>query len=222
MGHSIGSHTYDHVYLLAKTPEEVQFKFKRAPWLTDGKKVSDIIRENLRLANAAIKSRLGITPSGFRAPGGFATGLTGREDVQKMLLELGFTWASVKYPAHPNTKPGTEPTQEIFDGIVKAQSAAQPFVYPTGLIEIPMAPISDIGAFRNGGWNLEQFLKSTRLNLNWAIENGAVFDLLSHPAVLSARDPEFRTIEMICETVKNAGDRAEIVNLDAIKNRVKS
>ena len=37
---------------------------------------------------------------------------------------------------------------------------AQPFVYPDGLVEVPMSPISDIGAFRNGRWRLEWFLKA--------------------------------------------------------------
>src|SRR6187551_1550009 len=32
-GHPIGNHTYDHVYLLAQKPEEVQYRFSRAPWL---------------------------------------------------------------------------------------------------------------------------------------------------------------------------------------------
>ncbi len=221
MGHSIGNHTYDHVYLLAQKPEEIQFKFKRAPWLIEGRKVSEVIRENIRLTNVALKSRLGIDAAGFRTPGGFADGLRGREDLQRMLLDLGFKWVSGKYPAHPNSEPpGTPPTEKIIEGIVKAQAAAQPFVYPTGLIEIPMAPISDIGAFRNGRWQLEDFLKATERSLNWTIEHGAVFDFLSHPAVLSAKDPEFRTIDLICRLVKQAGDRAEIVSLDTIAERV--
>jgi len=59
-----------------------------------------------------------------------------------------------------------------------------------------MSPISDIiGAFRNGRWKLEHFPeKATHLSVEWAIENRAVFDFLSHPAVLSAMDPEFRAI----------------------------
>src|SRR5258706_13571042 len=32
-GHPIGNHTYDHVNLLSKKLEDVQFRFKRAPWL---------------------------------------------------------------------------------------------------------------------------------------------------------------------------------------------
>jgi hypothetical protein len=219
MGHSVGNHTYDHVYLLASNPEEIQYRFARAPWLIEGKPIAEVIRENIRLATAAIKSRLGIPPAGFRAPGGFADGIINRPDVQKILLQSGFTWVSTKYPAHPNSQPGTEPTSAIFDGIVSAQAAAQPFIYPNGIIEIPMSPISDIGAFRNGRWNLEQFLKSTRLNVEWTIQRGAVFDFLSHPAVLSAMDPEFRVIDSICELVEKAGKAAKIVNLDAIAAR---
>src|SRR3954451_13999118 len=38
-GHPVGNHTYDHVYLLAKTPAEIQYKFARAPWLIEGRSV---------------------------------------------------------------------------------------------------------------------------------------------------------------------------------------
>jgi len=215
-GHSIGNHTYDHVYLLATKPEEIQYRFQRAPWLIAGKSCAEVIRDNINLATAAMKSRLGISPAGFRAPGGFADGLTHRSDIQKLLLDAGFSWVSTKYPAHPNSEPGSEPGPAVFDGIAKAQAAAQPFTYPTGLVEIPMSPISDIGAFRNGRWTLDQFLKSTRLSLKWAIEQGAVFDFLSHPAVLYAMDPTFRVIELICDVVQRSAGRAEFTTLDQI------
>lgn len=216
-GHAVGNHTYDHVYIRAANMDEVQYRFKRAPWLVAGNTPAEVIRENIRLANAAMKSRLGIAPAGFRAPGGFADGLIPRADVQRMLLDCGFKWVSTLYPAHPNSAPpGTPPTADLFAGIVKAMEPAQPFVYPSGLLEIPMAPLSDIVAFRNGRWKLEDFLNGIRLNMEWAIAHGAVYDFLSHPAVLSAMDPEFRAIELICDLVKQAGDRAEIVNLDMI------
>jgi len=54
------------------------------------------------------------------------------------------------------------------------------------------------------------------MGIEWAIENRAVFDFLAHPACLSAMDPEFRTIELICDLVNKAGDRAALVNLEAI------
>jgi peptidoglycan/xylan/chitin deacetylase (PgdA/CDA1 family) len=218
-GHSIGNHTYDHVYILATQPEDIQYRFKRAPWLIEGKTPAQVIRENIQLCTEAMRARLGFNPAGFRAPGGFADGLNGRTDVQQMLLDLGFKWASSKYPAHPYGNPGDAATREVLDGIVNAQAAAQPFVYPTGLIDVPMSPISDIGAFRNARWKLADFLRAIRLGVEWAIEHRAVFDLLSHPSVLYPNDPEFRVVELVCDLVKQAGDRAAIVDLDTIAKR---
>ena len=109
----------------------------------------------------------------------------------------------------------------MYEAIVKAQTAAQPFIYPTGLIEVPQSPISDIGAFRNGRWKLEDFLTATRLSVEWAIRERAVFAFLSHPSVLYVKDPEFRSIELICDLVKQAGDRAEITDMGTIGLRAK-
>src|SRR5207248_902970 len=61
-GHPVGNHTYDHVNVLATRPQDVQFRFQRAPWLIEGKAPADVIRENIRLTNAAMKARLGIAP----------------------------------------------------------------------------------------------------------------------------------------------------------------
>jgi len=220
-GHSIGNHTYDHVNVLANAPEEIQFRFRRAPWLIAGKTPAEVIRENIRLTSTALKERIGVSAAGFRTPGGFAEGLGGRADVQQMLLDLGFTWVSSKYPIHPNSEPGTEPAEAVFEGIVRAQQAAQPFVYPSGLIEIPMSPISDVGAFRNGRWKLEHFLKAIRLSVERVIKQRTVFDFLAHPAVLYPVDPEFKSLDLICDLVKKAGDRAAMVNLETIARRTK-
>ena len=215
-GHPVGNHTYDHVNVLATRMADVQFRFSRAPWLVEGREPADVIRENVRLATAAMRSRLELTPAGFRSPGGFADGLAGREDVQAMLRELGFGWVSTKYPAHPVGEPARKPTAAAYDGIVAAQGAAQPFTYPGGLIEVPMSPISDIGAFRNGRWELAWFLEAVRLGVEWAIERAAAFDFLGHPACLCVTDPTFRTIDLICDLVTRAGDRAALVTLDAL------
>ena len=215
-GHPIGNHTYDHVYVLASKPGEIQYRFQRAPWLIEGKEPAEVIRENIRLCQLALKQRLGIDAAGFRTPGGFADGLAGREDVQKMLLDLGYTWVSSKYPAHANSEMGKEPSQQVYDSIVAAQAAAQPFVYPSGLIEVPMSPISDIGAFRGGRWKLEWFLKAIRLAVEWTIEHRACFDFLSHPSCLYAMDPKFAAIDLICELVRKAKGQAELVDVAAL------
>ena len=205
--------------MLANKADDLQFRFKRAPGFIAGKTPREAIAENIRLTNAALKSRLGVEAVGFRTPGGFANGLGDRPDVQRLLLDLGFSWVSSKYPTHPVGPPLQEPTQEIIDAIVKVQQQAQPYVYPTGLVEVPMSPISDIGAFRNGRWKLDWFLKAIRCAVEWAIERRAVFDFLGHPSCLYVTDPEFRTIELICDLVKKAGPRATLVDLQALAKR---
>jgi peptidoglycan/xylan/chitin deacetylase (PgdA/CDA1 family) len=231
-GHSVGNHTYDHVNVKAQTLSEVQFRFQRAPWLVAGRKPGEVIAENIRLTNLALKERLGIEAAGFRTPGGFNNGLADRPDVQQTLLELGFKWVSSKYPAHelgarsaaaPGSAPpaAITPTEEVFASIVAAQAAAQPFVYPSGLVEVPMSPASDVTAFRSGHWPLESFLESTRRGLSWCLERGAVYDFLAHPSCLGVVDPEFKTFDLICDQVAQAKHPARIVGLDAIAGRVR-
>lgn len=220
-GHPIGNHTYDHVYVLAKKPEDVQFRFKRSPWLIAGKTAEEAIRENIVMTTRAMRERVGVAPAGFRTPGGFDSGLNGREDVQRMLLDLGFPWVSCKAPKVELGPAGDAPTPDVLAGIVAGQAAAQPLVYPTGLIDIPMAPISDVAAFRNARWKLDHFLAAIRAGVEWAIERRAVYDFLSHPSILCYMDPEFKAIDLICDLVKRAGRRAALVDLDTIALRTK-
>jgi hypothetical protein len=100
------------------------------------------------------------------------------------------------------------------DAIVAAQQEAQPSVYPSGLVEVPMSPISDIGAFRNGRWEREWFLEATQASLEWCIERGGCFDFLAHPSCLYVVDPDFRAVDLICRMVKSAGLRAKLATLD--------
>ena len=220
LGHPVGNHTYDHVNVWATKPEQTQFRFQRSPWLVRGKTTQDVIRENIRMTTLAMKQRVGIDANGFRTPGGSRAALVGREDIQRLLLDEGFTWVSSKYPPHKSSEPGKEPTQDVFESIVNAQRQAQPFVYPTGLIEIPMSPISDVGAFRTSRWKLDHFLKSVRQCVEWAIDNGAAFDFLCHPSIMYVEDPNFNTVKLICDLVKQAGDKAEIVALSTIAKHV--
>ncbi|HQU43670.1 MAG: chitin deacetylase [Planctomycetia bacterium 21-64-5] len=218
--HAVGNHTYDHVYVLAARPEETQFRFRRAPWLIRGKSVAEVIEENIRLTTIALRERAGIAEAGFRTPGGFAQGLSGREDVQQLLLRLGYTWVSSKYPSHLAAREGESPPAAVFDSIVAAQREAQPFVYPSGLIELPMSPISDVNAFRSNRWKLADFLKAIRLGVTWAIDNRQVFDFLAHPSCLVVEDPKFEAIRLICDLVHAAGNRAELTDLIAIAGAV--
>ena len=220
-GHPVGNHTYDHVNVTARRSEDIQFRFSRSPWLIEGRTPAEVIRENIRLTNVALKTRIGIDPAGFRTPGGFATGLADRTDVQQMLLDLGFGWVSSLYPPHALGQPMPTPGREALEAIVAAQAKAQPFVYPSGLVEVPMSPISDVGAFRNGRWNLDAFIEALRLGVGWAIDHGAAFDFLGHPSCLYVVDPKFRAIETICELVAQAGPRHELVDLNALAARAR-
>lgn len=218
-GHPIGNHTYDHVNVKAKELDQVQFRFQRSPWLVRGKTPRQVIEENVRINTEAMKDRAGITADGFRTPGGFHNGLADRPDVQQMLQDQGFRWVSSKYPSHLIGKPGQEPTEEVYASIVKAQAEAQPFAYPKGLVEVPMSPISDVSAFRTGRWKLSWFLEALRRAVMWAIRSGNVFDFLAHPSCLVVEDPRFESIKLLCDLVKEAGERAMIASLGAIARR---
>jgi hypothetical protein len=218
-GHPVGNHTYDHVNVTATRPEDIQFRFKRAPWLIEGKAPAEVIRENIRLTSSALQSRLGIAAAGFRTPGGFASGLSEHPDVLQQLREQGFRWVSSRYPAHPLGQPEREPTAAVLEGIVRAAREAQPFIYPDGLIEVPMSPISDINAFRNGRWKLEWFLTAIRRVVEDTIARGTAFDFLAHPSCLGVVDPEFRAVDLICDLVARSGGRAKLVGLDELAAR---
>jgi peptidoglycan/xylan/chitin deacetylase (PgdA/CDA1 family) len=218
-GHPVGNHSYDHIYLLARSPAELQFRFQRAPWLMEGKPVAQVIEQNIRMTSEAMKTRLGVGPVRFRTPGGFRDGLGGRADLQRMLQSLGFTWVSARYRAHAMGSPD----DRVFTDIVSAVRRSQPFRYPeTGLLEIPMTPISDITAFRTGRWPLESFLTAIRKGVEDTIEDGGVFDFLGHPSCLLNTDPEMRVFHLICDLVKQAGDRAEVTTLDRIAKGMES
>jgi hypothetical protein len=137
-----------------------------------------------------------------------------------MFVDLGYQWISSKYPQHLYGEPMQAPGPEVYESIVQAQQQSQPFVYPNGLVEIPMSPISDVGAFRSTFWKLEYFLKAIRLGVEWAIANRAVFDFLAHPSCLVVEDPGLETIKLICDLARQAGDRAAIVGLGAVAKRV--
>lgn len=221
-GHAIGNHTYDHVYVLAGKPQELQYRFRRWPWLLRGRTPRQVITDQVRMTSAAIEDRLGVGAAGFRTPGGFYNGLADRPDVQKLLRDEGFGWVSSKYAGVRGLTQGTRPSREVFEAIVASQEASQPFQYPDGLVEVPMSPISDIHCFRTARWSLRDYLQALELAVDWAIRSRAVFDFLAHPSCLLATDPHFEAIDLICSMVDRAGDKADLVDLETIARRVQS
>ena len=219
-GHPVGNHTYDHVNVKAQKPEDLQFRFRRAPWLIEGRTTHDVIVENIRLTTEAMKNRLDVSPAGFRTPGGFNSGLHDVPEIQQLLIDQGYRWVSSLYPSHRAAITDGATWNEVQADIVAQQQASQPFVYPSGLIEVPMSPISDVTAFRAHQWKLEQFLEAIQAAVSWTIEHRATFDFLAHPSCLYVTDPEFRTIDLICDLVNKSPDKAEFADLDHIADRV--
>ena len=167
-----------------------------------------------------MKARLGIDPGRIPHTGRICQrpGRSARRAADA-LLDFGFRWVSSMYPGQQPSQPMQEPDAATLDGIVASQAKAQPFVYPSGLVEVPMSPISDVGAFRNGRWTLASFLQAVRLGVEWAIEHGAAYDFLAHPSCVYVTDPKFAGVEMICQLVADAGNRAEIVDLTTLAQR---
>jgi peptidoglycan/xylan/chitin deacetylase (PgdA/CDA1 family) len=220
-GHLLGNHTYDHVNVWSKKPSEIQWRFRRAPWLIHDKSIEEVIRENIRLTEMAMMTRLGTKPVGFRTPGGSAGGLLERPDLQTMFLKLGYTWVS-SMARHVAIRP-ENPGEEDFRAVSEAQKDSQPFVYPTGVMEIPMSPISDVAAFRHKDkkWKIGDFLKMLERSVQWAIDHRAAFDLLTHPSIMYVEDPQFRAYELVCDMVNASSGKASVVGLDAIARRTK-
>src|SRR5687768_6079437 len=50
-GHPVGNHTYDHVNIRATTREEIQPRFRRAPWLLGEATPREAIESNIRMAS---------------------------------------------------------------------------------------------------------------------------------------------------------------------------
>ena len=213
-GHPIGNHTYDHINVMAQRPGELQYRFQRAPWLIRQKTVFEAIRENIELTSEAMRLRLGIAPSGFRTPGGFAEGLQGRADIRQLLQTLGYRWCSSLYPRHRTTAPHQAPDESIWNDLARAWAEAQPFCYQDGLIEVPMSPVSDVVAFRSQRWQLAWFLDAIRRAVEWAVAHRATFDFLCHPSCLVVEDPQGEVFHTICRAVQRAGDSAALVSLE--------
>ena len=131
--------------------------------------------------DAAMKRGWTSTPRGFRTPGGF-----GRRPVRppRLAADAAGPWLQVgqQQISRPPRSAGWERSRTpsvIRDDRGNAGAKRSRFGYPSGLIEVPMSPISDIGAFRTGRWKLEWFLRAIRLGVEWAIEHRAASSISS-------------------------------------------
>jgi len=122
-----------------------------------------VIRENIRLCSEAMKTRLGIAPSGFRTPGGYGNGLEDAPDRRRMLLDLGFHLVQREIPAHRcgETEHGPD-AAHVRKHRARANRGAA-VALTRRLLEIPMTG-ERYRAFRTGRWKLESFCARTMLS----------------------------------------------------------
>lgn len=216
-GHPLGNHTYDHVRITATKSADVQYRFRRSPWLMADKSPLQAIAENIRLCEMAMQQRLGVKPTAFGAPYAFNAGIADREDLQQVILSLGYEWISSKY--NGVELPRQKPQPKHFQAVAESLANHQPYYYPTGLLEVPYSPVTDVGAFRSRQWTVDEYCDSLTACIDWAIEHRAVYNWCSHPSVLYVEDPEFRIVETICELVNASAGKALIVDRTAVAAR---
>ena len=114
-GHIVDSHTHTHMLL---TTDDV-----------------DALDRDLALANQLFEERLGWKPTILRGPGGYSDGLDGLVPNQEVILKNGFQWVSGRY-CFPLYARGRQYA-------VEASMREAPYVYTTGLIEIPVQGFTD-------------------------------------------------------------------------------
>ena len=119
-GHLVDNHTYSHIPLLT---EEV-----------------DRLDKELAKVNALYAERLNWTSTVLRGPGGYQDGLDERPANQEVILRNGFKWVSCRFDS-------TDLKNR--DYVLASPAENVPYVYPTGLIEIPIQGYTDRSFFDN-------------------------------------------------------------------------
>lgn len=204
-GHAVGNHTYTHVSIKAMDPSRLSGVYDSCPWRAAGRTAPEVVREEIQMTTAAIRSRLGVDPKGFRSPGGFPNGLQDAPAVQKLLQEEGFWWISTHYDDtlfRSHYQPSADTVTKVDLATLKAgfnrsEHILQPYRYESGLLELPLAGITDVVAWRGYRPDLGEWLEMLAAGVDYAHEHGLIFMLTTHPAVLAAVDPFCQTVDVI-------------------------
>jgi peptidoglycan/xylan/chitin deacetylase (PgdA/CDA1 family) len=114
-GHILDSHTYTHL-----------------PLITDDLQRLD---DELALTNRLFEERLGYRSTVLRGPGGYPKGLDDKAPNQVIILKNGFKWVSCRAEKNILDKGSQH--------LIKAPLHEVPYVYPTGLVEIPIQGAMD-------------------------------------------------------------------------------
>lgn len=222
-GHVIGNHTYHHVFVKAQTVPSLQVVYQREPRRANGREPLQIVRDEIHQTSLAIRERLGVAPAGLRTPGGFATALHDAPDLQDVLLDEGFIWASSHYQL-PIAQVRRPDADTVAAAVRASVDALQPYRYASGLLEIPTAGMSDVWAFRVLDLDRPGWLCVCRAAIDRTRDIGGFLVIDTHPAVLAARDPFCDTLELVAAArdqaawIGTVGEMAQ--RLDATPERI--
>ncbi len=204
-GHAVGNHTYTHVNLKAQDTSRLSGVYDKCPWRASGRSAQEIVQQEIQITTSAIKGCLGVDPKGIRSPGGFPNGLQDAPAVQKMCQEEGFWWVSThyndslyrNYEASSSEAINKVDVSILTEAFNRSQHVLQPYRYESGLLELPLAGITDVVAWRAYRPDLGEWLRMLSEGVDYAHEHGLVFTLTTHPAVLASIDPFCQTVDVI-------------------------
>ncbi len=209
-GHEVDSHTYSHV-----------------PLITDD---LALLAEELARTNRLFEERLGHRSTVLRGPGGYAEGLRGRPENQRIILDNGFRWVSGEYSARLRSAER--------DGAVRNPSVDAPYAYDTGLIELPIQSWTDRHFFDTrlcvdkeayeawrvehghqpvpAGWRcpwtapdaLERWIEYNLAVVDFAYERRLLAIICWHPYSHYLHDPEMRMLPALLEHCARKEKRA--------------
>ena len=203
-GHAVDNHTYTHVNVKAKDIPGLQEVYANAPWRAEGLTPLEVIRQEIRQTSDAIEEKLGERPQGFRTPGGFTGGLDDVPDVQDLLRDEGFRFASANYYYPVDHTERHQPREALEAAFHASLNALQPYRYPNGLLEIPLMGITSIWAFRHMDLDRWEFIDLIKAGVDHAHANKQIFSLCCHPSDIAARDPH---CDMVDSVLRHALDK---------------
>ena len=203
-GHAIDNHTYTHVNVKAKDIAGLQEVYANAPWRAVGLSPLEVIRQEIQQTNAAIEEKLGVKAQGFRTPGGFEGGLDDVPEVQDVLKDEGFRFASANYHYPVDRFVRHHPTEVLEAAFGASLDKLQPYRYPNDLLEIPLMGITSIWAFRHMDLDRWEFIDLIKAGVDYAHRNKQIFSLCCHPSDIAARDPH---CDMVDAVLRHALDK---------------
>lgn len=219
-GHDLDQHTYSHV-----------------PLVTDD---LDLLDHELGRTNELFQQRLGHLSTVLRGPGGYAGGLQGRPENQRVILDHGFRWVSCEYNFRVSF--------DDYMATVPGPAQNRPYALPTGLVEVPIMSITDRNFFDSimcvdpdayrewrvarghdpvpDGWQrapwtrddaLDRWIEYNLAVAEYAYEHGLLWVLCWHPHSHYLHDPENRALPALLEWAEQREDVVVCTLRDAVR-----